>query len=174
MSASNPIIIPDSLTLAIDIGIVNFAWVLFNPNYQKVIDFGLEEFANAKNGKIMLAREIQVLMDRLTKHHKDIVIVVEKQTGRIIFKTSGTIQSIEMGVIMYCVNNDIAVVSVFPTTIQSYFKLKINNRKAKKMEAIELALPYLTIDELAEKWESVRKHDDIADALLLALYYNKE
>ena len=143
------------LILSVDIGIRNFAFTMYCTIESKFLTFRVIDLGKVKD-YVAKMRELSstdpfVMAD---------VILIERQM-RACMKT--------MAVSLRAFNYE-KTVMVAPQSIKRHFKTAMKKHSKNKKAGIEVARKYLSATML-ERFEKLKKKDDIADCVLQTIWY---
>lgn len=158
-----------SLVIAIDVGIKNLGLCAYDFVTNRVVHW--ENACLVPNGKYVPAQNVQYVRDFVWKHSHLFsncsVLIVERQMRcnmRIIES------------VFQCLYYDRCRV-ISPRCVKAHYGLSTRNYRANKQKAVEWATQFVasnpTVFEpaLLERYRSGGKQDDLADALLLVMFY---
>jgi len=141
--------------LSVDIGIRNFAITVYCTVDNKFVLFKVFDFGGVKD----YVAKMRDLSSSEPFTIADIVLV-ERQM-RSCMKT--------MAVSLRAFNYD-KTIMVAPQSIKRYFKTSMKKHSKNKKAGIEAAVKYLRGDIL-DKFQKLKKKDDIADCILQTIWY---
>lgn len=143
------------LVLSVDIGIRNFAFTVYCTIESKFLAFRVLDLGNVKD-YVAKMRELSSTEPFLMAD----VVLVERQM-RSCMKT--------MAVSLRAFNFE-KTVMVAPQSIKRHFKTAMKKHSKNKKAGIEVARRYLNAVML-ERFEKLKKKDDIADCVLQTIWY---
>lgn len=141
--------------LSVDIGIRNFAITVYCTLESKFVLFKLFDLGGVKD-YVAKMRELSSSSPFTTAN----VILIERQM-RSCMKT--------MAVSLRAFNYE-KTIMVAPQSIKRYFKTSMKKHSKNKKAGVEAAVKYLNGDIL-DKFQKLKKKDDIADCILQTIWY---
>ena len=163
-----------SLIVAIDVGIKNLAVCAFSMMTRKVVHW--DNVTLVTNGRYVPALNVQYVRDFVFKHQhlfaNAAVVLVERQMRCNMRIIESIIQTMFF---------DRCLV-ISPKCVKAHYMLSTSNYKANKAKAVEWVKEFvkgnpcafqekMDYGSVAGRFTSCGKQDDLADALLLVLYY---
>ena len=158
-----------SLVIAIDVGIKNLGLCAYDFCSNQVIHW--DNVSLVPNGRYVPAQNVQYVRDFVWKHHTLFsncnTLVIERQMRcnmRIIEAVFQTLYFDRCKVIN-------------ARSVKLHYGLSTRNYRANKQKAVEWATAFVKANtavfcpELIDRYLAGSKQDDLADALLLVMYY---
>jgi hypothetical protein len=158
-----------SYIVAIDVGIKNLAICAYDFVSGKVVHW--DNVNLVPNGRYIPAQNVQYVRDFVQRHHhlfsNAAVVCVERQMRCNMRIIESVIQ---------CMFFERCHV-INARSVKMHYNLSTRNYKANKAKAVEWAKhfvesnPQVFVEGVAERFTKGAKQDDLADALLLVMYY---
>jgi len=158
-----------SLVISIDVGIKNLAICAFDFTTAQVVYW--DNVSLVPNGRYIPAQNVQYVRDFIWRHqhlfNNCAALVIERQMRcnmRIIESVFQTLFYDRCHVIN-------------ARCVKMHYGLSTRNYRTNKEKAVEWATQFVkqntlvVLPELVKRWETTTKKDDLADALLLVMYY---
>ena len=158
-----------SLVIAIDVGIKNLAICAYDFCTNQVVHW--DNVSLVSNGRYIPSRNVEYVREFVFKHHhlfsQCCALIIERQMRCNMRIIESVLQS------MYY---DICRV-INARSVKMHYGLSMRNYTANKKKAVEWAMKFVQANpntftlDLVDRYIAGPKQDDLADSLLLVMYY---
>jgi len=158
-----------SYVIAVDVGIKNLGLCIFDFRISKVVLW--ENVTLVPSGRYIPAHNVQYVRDFVRKYedyfNNAFQVIIERQMRCNMRIIESLMQS------MYF---DRCIV-ISARSVKAHYDLSTRNYRANKQKAVQWATnfiwqnPQVFVDEIRESYRAAKKQDDLADSLLMLMYY---
>ena len=159
-----------SFVIAIDVGIKNLGLCIFDFTTNKVVEWA--NISLVPNGRYLPVHNVQYVRDFVGKYshyfHNVFMVLVERQMRANMRIIEAVIQAMFFE----------RCIIISARSVKAHYNLSTKNYKANKQKAVEWAQEFVRVHSTAifanktnEVFSKPGKLDDLADSLLLLMYY---
>ena len=158
-----------SLVIAIDVGIKNLAICAYDFVTSQVVHW--DNVSLVPSGRYVPAQNVQYVRDFVTKHHH-----LFSQAGAVLVERQMRCNMRIIESVLQCMFFDRCFV-INARSVKMHYGLSTRNYRANKQKAVEWTQSFVEkngavfVPGVAELFLRGGKQDDLADALLLVMYY---
>jgi hypothetical protein len=158
-----------SLVIAIDVGIKNLAICAYDFVTSRVIHW--DNVSLVTNGRYIPAHNVQYVRDFVQRHQ-----ILFQQAAAVVVERQMRCNMRIIESVLQCMFYERCYV-INARSVKMHYGLSTRNYRLNKAKAVEWANAFVKnnaeafIPEVARLYTHSNKQDDLADALLLAMYY---
>ena len=156
-----------SYVIAIDVGVKNLGVCIFDFRSAKIVEWANIDLVD--QGRYVPMHYVRNFINKFKGYFEDMfVLVIEKQMRMNMRIIESVLEALYYD----------SCVRIGPRAIKLHYDISTKSYNSNKRKAVEWAMQFMdrnavafSSEDLIDKFKRAKKQDDMADALLLLLYY---